>query len=605
MADADTGRLDAGLSDRACAKILVAICVVNLVVLSYWLRRSPFNADAKDAYMPFARRLLDDGPAFLASPEAVQVPLMGYLWPALFGADLAAQKVVSIVLSLLVLILLFRVGRLLHSRLAGLLCAAAYAFSPLVWPLSATAGTEPLFLFLTACWIWGLAEGVAGRNGGFVAAGLAIGLAALTRASIVYFLPFVVVAAWLLSRLDRGNRDTWIRVCRAHLLAVAVVAPLIIANAIRYGLYAVSTGAGAALFSGNHPLVWGFEQHYFDSVIDIAAVLEPGMSHLEIEADRMLAAVGRFMLLSLDPVFVAEMYAHKLFAFLFVANREWVEPAIYLRTYRILLLVFAIGSAAPAFRNPVLLCVWAAIVFQTILHVPVLFSFRYSVVVLEVGLCVLAGIGVAGMLAEKTRTRFAASTGAFACLALLGGWHALAFPAIPAINLDVPHLVEKQFEVDRLPVSRLEGMTVVADGRYVFERDHSSFDIVLADRPALLPGTQRYLALWAAEEPSGASSAGCDQVVAAFRPENAPTAQFGPLQRFAWTDAPSGRRAVIGGYWKLRFRGQGVFLVQFNCPAGSELHIGRMQVIQPIVGFYYRMAYLRSLGRTGWSESAH
>lgn len=597
-------RISTSLSKRVCLRALTIIGLADLFILQYWMRRSPFNYDAQHAYIPLAQRLLSEGPAFFLSPEAIHVPPFAFVWPALFGADLGTQKLVSIALSLSVVAILFRTGSLLHSPVAGLLCAAAYAFSPLVWPLSSTAGVEPLFLFLTTCWIWCLAEGTAGRSWAFVGAGIAIGLAALTRATSAYFLPFIAIMAVVLSRADKNNRNLWCRIFYTHALAIVMVAPVVAANAFRYGLYAISTGAGAALFLGNHPLVYGFEQHYFDSALDLAAVMPPGMSHLDIRGDRMLTQVGRFMLATFDPSFVAKMYAHKLFAFLFVTNREWVEPPAYLRAYRILLYVLAAASWGRTMKQPVLLCVLASLAFQTVLHVPALFSFRYSVLTLDVGLCLLAGLGLAQMLEVESAARLRWSATAFACLGLVGVWHATAYQNFPQINLyEVPRVTERHFTREMLPILRVDRMSRLGNGHYRFDGAPAVMEIDLSGSKDFHPYAQEYVSLIIAGTASGFPHKTCNDFYASYRPKDSAPGQFGPAQRVEWLRLANERRAVIGGYWKLRMRGPGSLRLTFDCPAGTDWQITGLEIVRPTVGSEYRTGYLHSIGKDDWGNT--
>ena len=589
------------LPARACHRGLAMVAVAHLVALQYWRRRTPFNDDAERVYLPLARRLLSEGPAFMLSPDATQAPPLAYIWPALFGADLSTQMSISSALSLGVVALLYRTGSVLRTPAAGLSCAAAYAFSPLVWPLAAAPGVEPLFLFLTACWVWGLAEGAAGRKWAFLGAGVAIGLAALSRASAAYVLPCIAIIALVVSRLDKGNRDTWMRIGLAHGLAVLIVAPLFVANSVRHGLHAVSTGAGAALLLGNHPLVYGFEQHYFDAVLDLAAVIPPGMSHLSLEGDRQLTRVGMFMVRAMDPGFVAQMAAHKLCAFLFVTNREWVEPPALLRGYRILLYVLVIGSLAGTMKKPVLVCVWMFVAIQAALHVPVLFSFRYSVLTLDVGLALLAGLGLARILDERRGKALAGSIVAFTGLAGFGAWHAIVYPDFPRLNLyGVPHVTERHLRADMLSVRRVERMTKLASGHYRFDGSPASIDIDLPGS-AFHPFFQTYLSLAGAP---GEGPEACDTFHAAYRPAGPGAQAFGPAQRVQWSSVAGARRAVIGGYWKLRMRGAGVLRLVFDCPSAIEWRIDEATLVRPIAGSAYRNAYLQSIGQDDWQPDA-
>ncbi|HUP90473.1 MAG TPA: hypothetical protein VM100_14035 [Longimicrobiales bacterium] len=546
------------------------------------------------AYIPFAQRLRNDGWDFLRSPDAVHLPVFSYVWPAMFGANLEIQKLVSSVLSAIVLAMLFRSGQLIHSSLAGLLCAAAYAFSPLVWPLAATAGVEPLFLFLTAGWVWALAEGAAGRRWGFAIAAVAIALGALTRASVLYVLPILVITAFLLSRYGSRDQALWRSIARTHAIAIAAVLPLVAVNAYRFGLFAVSTGAGATLFSGLHPLVYGFEQHYFDIIIDLGDVLPPGMSHLDVAGDRLLASVGKFMLLSMSPQFVAQMLMHKLFAFLFVSNREWVEPTIYLRSYRILLFVIAIMAFRFIRTNPVLLCVATVMTVHTLLHMPALFSFRYSVLCLEVGLALVAGVGLAWMVHTNQRTRLLSGGIVAVAAGAIGAWHA-AYSQIPSINVyGSPHTVLERFSVEHLPVTALDGMTKIAPGRYRFDAALAAFDVDLSGRNDLDPYHPVFLAV-AADSIPGAPSASCDHTYVSFRALKS-TPEFGPPLRYDWIREETLSRLIIGGVWKLKFNQPGFLRLSFACDIGSEMQITGMELLQSTVGREYLAQYLQTGG---------
>jgi hypothetical protein len=312
------------------------------------------------------------------------------------------------------------------------------------------------------------------------------------------------------------------------------------------------------------------------------------------------------MLFSLEPRFLAEMYAHKLFAFLFVANREWVEPAVYLRTYRILLLVFALATSRWAIKQPVLLCVWASLIFQTALHLPALFSYRYSVLALDVGLCLLAGLGLARMLVDRENAKLAVCAASFVCIASLGAWHATTYRNFPEINpYAVPHMVERQFPVESLPVSRLDGMSRLAPGRYRVEAVPAVMEIDLSGPDVVSSYAQRYLVIDAPDVKPGAGAGQCNDFLATYRLENSPAENFGPAKRFEWTTSGLAKRAIVGGYWKLGFRGPGVLRLSFSCPLGSEVQIARMELVQPVVGLEYRTAYLRSTGRTDWKDPLH
>ena len=113
-----------------------------------------------------------------------------YVYPALFGADAMRIKIANIVLFVLLILIVFRIGSLLHSRRAGLAAAVLLAASPTIKIFIPTALTEPPFIFLVGVWIWALCEGHrSGRTQWWIASGLALGLAILTRPTYLYFAP--------------------------------------------------------------------------------------------------------------------------------------------------------------------------------------------------------------------------------------------------------------------------------------------------------------------------------------------------------------------------------------------------------------------------------
>ncbi|MCS7260235.1 MAG: glycosyltransferase family 39 protein [Anaerolineae bacterium] len=129
-------------------------------------------------------------------------PLFLYLQAlsfVLFGATEAAARLPSLAAHLVSTLLIARLGLRLYGRGAGLLAAFFWAASPFAILFAATAFTDTLMVMfaLAAC-----LTAVARRLGW---AGVALGLAMMTKPQGLFFLPLVIGLGW------RSPRDAWKR----------------------------------------------------------------------------------------------------------------------------------------------------------------------------------------------------------------------------------------------------------------------------------------------------------------------------------------------------------------------------------------------------------
>ncbi len=229
---------------RAAALLTVGLGI-GYAAWSLTKRLSPaLEFDARHTYLPFARRLIESAPEFLRSEQSLYVAPFSYIYPALFGADPAAIKFANIALFLVLIGLTYRIGLQLHSRLAGVVAALLLAVSPSIKPFVPTVLTEPPFLFLTGTWLWAIAEGqVSRRRGWWVVAGVALGLAILTRPTYFLFAPVALVvsgAAWFVQR----KSDTGIArgLVLVHSIALALALLAIFRNAWLFNYASPSRG---------------------------------------------------------------------------------------------------------------------------------------------------------------------------------------------------------------------------------------------------------------------------------------------------------------------------------------------------------------------------
>ncbi|UCE85856.1 MAG: glycosyltransferase family 39 protein [Deltaproteobacteria bacterium] len=149
----------------------------------------------------------------------------------LFGPDPNAARIVQVVLGTAtvggVYGLARRAGGMRAGRLAGLLAATYPSLVAYVQYLY----SETLFMFLLVAAVYTLHRSDGGpTRSEQVAAGVLLGLAALTRAVVVYFLPL-----WLVVALARRRPQEARAAALVLAVALAVIAPWSVRNAFHHG----------------------------------------------------------------------------------------------------------------------------------------------------------------------------------------------------------------------------------------------------------------------------------------------------------------------------------------------------------------------------------
>ena len=400
-------------SARFATALIVGALALHWLLQLAWLRSAYVTADARYLYLPGAARLLEAGWKFFLEPLSVQAPPVAFLWPAAFGADPARVQLANYLLSGATLLLAARAAWLMHSPLAGAAAALLVALSPLLRPWFTQPLTEAPFLFFSAAWWWGLCEFVhRGRRAALVAAVLALALAGLTRATFFAWMPVVVaffaVLAW---RGASDGRERARRIAIAHAAAMLLPVAFMAKNLAAFDFPFFATGGGAALYQGNNPLTGGYDANYVEIAHDVGAIARD-QSHLTLEAERLLRGTARLMISEQPWDARFRLHAKKLAAFFLVTSAE--PHARTLRGWRIALLVFGVAGLL-AMRDPRMRALFAALVAcQVAVHVPVVYTYRYSVGALDLWLVIAAGIGMAALF---RRGRIVAAAAALALVA--------------------------------------------------------------------------------------------------------------------------------------------------------------------------------------------
>ncbi len=253
---------------------LAAAWIAGVHALLWWLDR--FGAPRvpwgdENTYLASAARLLAGDPGWW--PEPLWPPLYPqFLAGVLFlgGGDVVWVWVLqSALLVTTALVLGDLARRLTDSRAAGWTAAAMtvgypplVAFSHYLWP-----EILHLFLFVAVVWLLAGRPGSAVRN---AIAGIALGLALLTKSLLLPFVPVLAVAAvWGLR-----PRQALIRAGLVLVLAGVTVAPIVIANTTRTGQPTIANSATFNLWVGlndvgrdsfEHDVVWPEYRRWTDS----------------------------------------------------------------------------------------------------------------------------------------------------------------------------------------------------------------------------------------------------------------------------------------------------------------------------------------------------
>lgn len=469
-----------GYSSRVSLPTLLLLSVAIAVNINSSLRHfsTAILFDSLNVYLPYAHALLTDKLAFFLDMRSMRVAPMAYIYPAIFGADPDAIKIGNVVLSCLTVLIMFRLGSLLHSRPAGFVAAFLYAASPILAEFKPVILTEPPFFFLTSLWFMAVAEIVCGRKSFVPLAGIACGLMILTRGTYIYFLYATLVITLLMSwkgTLQQTGRQLF----AAHLLALLFPLVIIIKNWMAFGYPGLATGVGTVLYFGSHPLTQGYEAPYLFLGYDIGAVTHE-LDNLSIEGDSLLKGVAILMLKQQTLPHLLAVYFQKTFAFIFLTNNILPHTIWNLRSLRIAEAILAVPGLLSLRPYLMRWFLGGALVYQILVHVPVLYNHRYSVGAIEILLILLAAIGLTHLLASnKHQPRSMLKPGSvfiFICLAVgAGELHRRYSQALMPDILSVPHVEVYQWHQSDL--ATLAGNGIVAHGNGIYSNTEESWSL--------------------------------------------------------------------------------------------------------------------------------
>ena len=224
----------------ALATIVAAGFGLRLAYLAHAVRTRGFVWEDPDRYMRQALKLAGNGDGWHWTFDAVTysinaqqhaLPPMYSVFLSFFalfpGFPLSAQ-VAQVVLGTIAILLVFELGRLMHSRAAGLVSAAAYAlWVPSIFNVWSTS-QETLYLPLILLAFVVLCRAMLARSlVSFGLAGLVFGVAALTRSMPMFFvLPAAALYVVIATDRRRGAREALTLIAGVLLVVVPYSAAL-------------------------------------------------------------------------------------------------------------------------------------------------------------------------------------------------------------------------------------------------------------------------------------------------------------------------------------------------------------------------------------------
>jgi 4-amino-4-deoxy-L-arabinose transferase-like glycosyltransferase len=440
------------------------------VRLGLWVRfqKQALNVSDERDYNALAVNLVEHGEYALTSgePDSLRPPL----YPALvavvyrvFGLEnYQAVRLAQAVLSLGLVVLLYRLGTSQISPQAGLWLAGLACFYPTLLGFNNLLLTEVLFTFLL-CTFCALLLGALRRGSvaWLVAAGVALGLAALTRSVLWLFPP--VLAVFLLATFPGGWPRRLVAACTVVAAFAVPVAPWAARNTRLQGTFvAIDVMGGRNFMMGNYrytPLYrsWATieltgEESWIHEVLQESSPAERGSQG---KIDKLALRQGLKFVVA-NPGLTAKRDLVKFFDF-WGLERELVAGAdrglfgsvsrsallgmtmLVCGAYAFALFAAVFGAVLappPDFRANLFLILM--IVFVCAVHTLAFAHSRYHLPIMPLVLLYAASAIVHRQVIweERRRWRFWAASGA--CLVFVAGW---AWMAVVVDGEKIQHLL--------------------------------------------------------------------------------------------------------------------------------------------------------------------
>ncbi len=218
---------------RALFVIMLAALLVRLAIWPWFAGLEPKIYD-EDDYVDLATSIAQHGEfAMNGRVTAARPPLYPAMVAVIYRvAGLGAHqavRLVQILLNVAIIPLVFALGRNLYDERTGLWAAGLAAFYPSLWGHDYLVLTEVLFTFLlVAGTVAALANAARPRWALVAVAGIAFGLGALTRTSLLLYPPLFAIATFAWYRAPSARRIATVTLFTAAF--ALTIAPWIVRN---------------------------------------------------------------------------------------------------------------------------------------------------------------------------------------------------------------------------------------------------------------------------------------------------------------------------------------------------------------------------------------
>lgn len=484
--------------------LLVAFITAGRKLHHYYTESlSQVNSDAQYTYLPAAKHILHNAWEFLISnPQSYTVAPLGYLWPALWGADEILIRAANSALFFCCIWLVWKTANRIGGIVAGMVATFILVKHPAIGYYIPKVLTEAIFLFGLLLFSWAVAEILAANKRSkqyFVIAGIGLTITLLSRPvfqlmvlAAIFLCALLILlwrigTRWILTEptLDL-IRKTFVTLILAALLPMMVV----IKNGISFDVWSIATGSGAGLYYGVNPMRQGIEPAFLGFEYDIAQVVsvanpESEGNPLSRIGDQIERRVAMSIVTNTELADNASFFANKAFAWVFYSTPELKFDTI-LRKYRLfeLLIIFSalivlvislvregyqglirifsnikLGflpqgtDSQPKGMSIAYIACWLMTLGMLVQLIPILYNSRYNGFLLEPWIIFLTASS-AGMLANNLRLIRSSdpATSRFKRWRLAGAWHFLTLGLVVFAFIKIHAYSERHEDVELDPV---------------------------------------------------------------------------------------------------------------------------------------------------------
>lgn len=275
---------------------LFSIIVIYLLKAIRFLRNPLPSPDAENYYIPFAKKLLAIGPSLIFQKDSLKLTPGTYIWPAFLGADPSIIRHTNFFLGILMVLLIYDIGKQLHSKYAGLLSSLSFALSSLIIFWIPSLLSEPPFIFFSLLFIWSLIKVTQFKRWPVVLCAFALTCSIFIRPVWLYpsiiFLPIFLISLVFFKLPDQ--RKTLLRVILTLILGLTLPLMFIIHNQLKYKLPAIAVGSGTTLYYGTNLFTGGYEPPILNLQYGVGSYASPELEKFDfIESDKKLVIASK------------------------------------------------------------------------------------------------------------------------------------------------------------------------------------------------------------------------------------------------------------------------------------------------------------------------